>query len=105
MHSWLVSCCGGVSPACRAPGVHRMVAVRFFASNGDVCSMHVRFCTGGRSEEHTSELQSPFNIVCRLLLVKKNEPDAMSKAHNDDKSQIVQTLRATHGITHGSHAW
>src|SRR5256885_14028203 len=52
MHSWLVSCCGGVSPACRAPGVHRMVAVRFFASNGDVCSMHVRFCTGGRKKEH-----------------------------------------------------
>src|SRR5256885_11713625 len=24
-----------------------------------------------RSEEHTSELQSPCNIVCRLLLVKK----------------------------------
>src|SRR5688500_19905656 len=26
-----------------------------------------------RSEEHTSELQSPCNIVCRLLLEKKNE--------------------------------
>src|SRR3989454_5670240 len=25
----------------------------------------------GRSEEHTSELQSPCNLVCRLLLVKK----------------------------------
>src|SRR2546427_5691442 len=25
-----------------------------------------------RSEEHTSELQSQSNIVCRLLLVKKN---------------------------------
>src|SRR5256885_5846575 len=24
-----------------------------------------------RSEEHTSELQSPCNLVCRLLLVKK----------------------------------
>src|SRR5256885_11959096 len=32
-------------------------------------------CTGcsapGRSEEHTSELQSPCNLVCRLLLEKK----------------------------------
>src|SRR5256885_12253801 len=27
----------------------------------------------GRSEEHTSELQSPCNIVCRLLLEKKIE--------------------------------
>src|SRR5256885_806926 len=27
-----------------------------------------------RSEEHTSELQSPCNLVCRLLLDKKNKP-------------------------------
>src|SRR5256885_13206529 len=27
---------------------------------------------GDRSEEHTSELQSPCNLVCRLLLEKKN---------------------------------
>src|SRR5205807_9669291 len=27
---------------------------------------------GKRSEEHTSELQSPCNLVCRLLLEKKN---------------------------------
>src|SRR5256885_14068277 len=26
-----------------------------------------------RSEEHTSELQSPCNLVCRLLLEKKNK--------------------------------
>src|SRR5688500_20349184 len=31
---------------------------------------HGRKCT--RSEEHTSELQSPCNLVCRLLLEKKN---------------------------------
>src|SRR2546426_5621103 len=27
-----------------------------------------------RSEEHTSELQSPCNLVCRLLLEKKKTP-------------------------------
>src|SRR5574337_501708 len=27
-----------------------------------------------RSEEHTSELQSPLNLVCRLLLEKKKNP-------------------------------
>src|SRR5256885_12950264 len=27
----------------------------------------------GRSEEHTSELQSPCNLVCRLLLEKKKD--------------------------------
>src|SRR6202521_1381214 len=29
----------------------------------------------GRSEEHTSELQSPQNLVCRLLLEKNNTLD------------------------------
>src|SRR5437867_7956381 len=28
-----------------------------------------------RSEEHTSELQSPYDPVCRLLLEKKNPPN------------------------------
>src|SRR5256885_17225940 len=31
--------------------------------------------TGTRSEEHTSELQSPCNLVCRLLLEKKKNPN------------------------------
>src|SRR5256885_16321612 len=29
----------------------------------------------GRSEEHTSELQSPCNLVCRLLLEKKKKQE------------------------------
>src|SRR5688572_32101684 len=32
--------------------------------------------TAGRSEEHTSELQSQSNLVCRLLLEKKKKPKA-----------------------------
>src|ERR1022692_1425165 len=32
------------------------------------------FQTCARSEEHTSELQSPCNLVCRLLLEKKKTP-------------------------------
>src|SRR2546430_7404661 len=31
-------------------------------------------CSGARSEEHTSELQSQSNLVCRLLLEKKKTP-------------------------------
>src|SRR2546426_7171274 len=31
----------------------------------------------GRSEEHTSELQSPCNLVCRLLLEKKKKQTAL----------------------------
>src|SRR5699024_12783992 len=30
-----------------------------------------------RSEEHTSELQSRFDLVCRLLLEKKNKTDSV----------------------------
>src|SRR5436189_381502 len=41
------------------------------------------FC-GDRSEEHTSELQSPMYLVCRLLLEKKkmsrNRPKALRSA-------------------------
>src|SRR5690348_17645550 len=33
-----------------------------------------RDATSDRSEEHTSELQSPVHLVCRLLLEKKKNP-------------------------------
>src|SRR5256885_8323468 len=36
------------------------------------------FRSAGRSEEHTSELQSPCNLVCRLLLEKKKKYDTTS---------------------------
>src|SRR5256885_12271111 len=34
-----------------------------------------------RSEEHTSELQSPCNLVCRLLLEKKKTPWILFSVH------------------------
>src|SRR5437762_7109110 len=34
-----------------------------------------------RSEEHTSELQSPMYLVCRLLLEKKNKAHSLSIRH------------------------
>src|SRR5438094_5561170 len=37
-------------------------------------------CKTIRSEEHTSELQSPYEIVCRLLLEKKNKKQ-MARAY------------------------
>src|SRR5256885_12070427 len=36
--------------------------------------------TSSRSEEHTSELQSPCNLVCRLLLEKKKNNSLSSRA-------------------------
>src|SRR5207248_10111014 len=35
----------------------------------------------GKSEEHTSELQSPYDLVCRLLLEKKKKKQKQSKSH------------------------
>src|SRR5688500_19668925 len=35
-----------------------------------------------RSEEHTSELQSPCNLVCRLLLEKKKKKNKERRLHN-----------------------
>src|SRR5256885_12953889 len=40
-----------------------------------------------RSEEHTSELQSPCNLVCRLLLEKKK--DIVVTIHNDLSSYTL----------------
>src|SRR5688572_32574299 len=42
------------------------------------------FWTGGRSEEHTSELQSQSNLVCRLLLEKKKKK---KKKHTQIKKE------------------
>src|SRR2546426_7951178 len=38
----------------------------------------------GRSEEHTSELQSPCNLVCRLLLEKKKRNGSLRPRRRAD---------------------
>src|SRR5260370_28913240 len=44
------------------------------------CSPSPRVSNISRSEEHTSELQSHLNLVCRLLLEKKKANDAVRDA-------------------------
>src|SRR5256885_9509014 len=45
---------------------------RALVKHGNQEAVQFRFAGDGtRSEEHTSELQSPCNLVCRLLLEKK----------------------------------
>src|SRR2546426_4316906 len=41
--------------------------------DGGQFAPHVQIVRIDRSEEHTSELQSPCNLVCRLLLEKKKK--------------------------------
>src|SRR5688500_19648093 len=44
-----------------------------------------RYARWPRSEEHTSELQSPCNLVCRLLLEKKKKTH---KSANEQKKML-----------------
>src|SRR2546427_5865052 len=53
----------------------------------------VRKAAAHRSEEHTSELQSQSNIVCRLLLEKKNEDGEQLQEHKDQVLVAVDTVR------------
>src|SRR2546426_9271687 len=46
-----------------------------------VCPPDLARTADRRSEEHTSELQSPCNLVCRLLLEKKKNQDHRSSRH------------------------
>src|SRR5690242_21327283 len=58
----------GASPSIGACACLR----REFPGEPDAGNPHLRFDEGRvRSEEHTSELQSHVNLVCRLLLEKK----------------------------------
>src|SRR2546430_7329170 len=50
-------------------GKHR--AVRQPREQIVLCEIRDALLVSGRSEEHTSELQSQSNLVCRLLLEKK----------------------------------
>src|SRR6266480_5740244 len=49
------------------------------ATAADAGDHHRRQAAGLRSEEHTSELQSHVNLVCRLLLEKKKNIYAQRK--------------------------
>src|SRR5438045_6767964 len=50
---------------------------------------------GGRSEEHTSELQSLRHLVCRLLLEKKNNNIARTTTHIADAALPRARARAS----------
>src|ERR1039457_6386393 len=56
-----------------------------------------------RSEEHTSELQSPCNLVCRLLLEKKDRQciTRLTRA-GARRTQPPQSRRTRSGTTPGS---
>src|SRR5688500_19359402 len=64
----LLQVCGQTIAAQLIANVHRGRIVFLCACDVRFERQHAQV----RSEEHTSELQSPCNLVCRLLLEKKN---------------------------------
>src|SRR3989454_5356272 len=96
---------GAVVPYCYAPSAGNASALAVLdgsvvPASGSIAMTadHVLWAFGNptsgtrRSEEHTSELQSPCNLVCRLLLEKKKKK---KKKSNIDKKSYVReaTLR------------
>src|SRR2546427_7849020 len=55
-----------------------------------------------RSEEHTSELQSQSNLVCRLLLEKKNLPGRVHAIMGADNICLRLVVKARQVIAHGN---
>src|SRR5690606_39570747 len=86
LHDALPISCGGERPELPYGGVARCGRFPDLLAQGvelpfglAACLQGVLFAAAGvpfgggaRSEEHTSELQSRENLVCRLLLAKKN---------------------------------
>src|SRR5207248_8081968 len=66
-------------------------ASRRGAPPGEIRAVSLR-SGAARSEEHTSELQSPYDLVCRLLLEKKNTIVVVNAFHTitlvDDTNHI-----------------
>src|SRR2546426_4166596 len=54
-------------------GISHFLEHLFFKGTARRTAAQIAQEIDARSEEHTSELQSPCNLVCRLLLEKKNQ--------------------------------
>src|SRR5207237_1780928 len=74
-------------------GDRRSDALLFLLRAADVRKLHGRLeGERARSEEHTSELQSHLNLVCRLLLEKKKKSSTAKRCLCDSYTNSVGTL-------------
>src|SRR5438477_8630751 len=73
----------------------------FRSGERDVSSLGREICgteeipeshTGPRSEEHTSELQSHVNLVCRLLLEKKKKKKKTTRHYSNINNLHLNTI-------------
>src|SRR5256885_3258903 len=67
------------------PCLDKKTAKKGLRLDDDFCKirLYIALVSLARSEEHTSELQSPCNLVCRLLLEKKKKVPRSSPATRD----------------------
>src|SRR2546426_6664745 len=71
-----------------------LVAVAAFSPVTDLTLSGATYETrADRSEEHTSELQSPCNLVCRLLLEKKKNKTHDLRANDQELLRRVAPIR------------
>src|SRR5256886_10103227 len=74
-------------------------SVRARIGRADAAVAAARLAVSERSEEHTSELQSQSNLVCRLLLEKKKKTPELRSRHADHRTQqpgLLQTAVPMH---------
>src|SRR5438094_4446751 len=78
--------------SCSKPGRKPPTYSVGFDLSGSGGAIRVAIQAATRSEEHTSELQSPYDLVCRLLLEKKK------KKTDRSPRQHIQILRHTKAL-------
>src|SRR2546427_2875166 len=61
----------------------------FVREKAQVQVLDVEYAGAARSEEHTSELQSQSNLVCRLLLEKKKEPTSIPSMFRNHRFSLT----------------
>src|SRR6266516_2868712 len=106
-YSHLIVCTGGAAEDFGIPGVREHAFHLYDLDDARALRNHVlrtleraavcadpvaraallTFVIVGRSEEHTSELQSPYDLVCRLLLEKKKTTSYISYPHKKKKKK------------------
>src|SRR3989441_7009923 len=91
------------SPSCSPPCDATAASQAAAPSPGTV----LRRRRQGRSEEHTSELQSLAYLVCRLLLEKKKRTmfHSITKGTPTRRSQASQTVPVIHKMSHPSSSF
>src|SRR5690242_20947563 len=77
-------------------GSNRPTACPAKTSSETPARLHSARTSMSRSEEHTSELQSHVNLVCRLLLEKKKKNKNKDYTHHNKTHQTRPNLRRTY---------